>query len=99
VLLEFHRLAEREVSQQYAYNLSIQPPLADRFMVELERIFDSIATYPHSGSPSTNSSRFRILRRFPFMVVYVVRTNSIEVLALAHTRRRPGYWRRRVNNA
>jgi hypothetical protein len=41
--------------------------------------------------------RFRryLLHRFPFSVVYLEREHSIEVIAVAHHRRRPGYWKRR----
>ena len=40
--------------------------------------------------------RSRILRRFPYSVLYVIDTGMIVVLAVAHHRRRPGYWLRRL---
>jgi hypothetical protein len=39
------------------------------------------------------------MNRFPFSVVFVARDKDIIVLALAHHRRRPDYWRERVRNA
>ena len=36
------------------------------------------------------------LRRFPFHIVYVELPDRIQVLAVAHQRRRPGYWNRRI---
>jgi toxin ParE1/3/4 len=36
------------------------------------------------------------LRRFPYFLVYREHLDHIEVIALAHTSRRPGYWRSRV---
>ena len=36
-----------------------------------------------------------LLRRFPFFLVYRVRDERVEIVAVAHARRRPGYWRRR----
>lgn len=40
--------------------------------------------------------RMRVLRRFPFVVFYVVDEAEIEVVAIAHAKRRPGYWLKRV---
>jgi hypothetical protein len=37
-----------------------------------------------------------LLPRFPFAVAYVIRGDDVLVLAIAHTRRRPGYWRGRT---
>jgi hypothetical protein len=34
--------------------------------------------------------------RFPYQVVYRVRPNETVVVALAHLKRRPGYWKRRA---
>jgi plasmid stabilization system protein ParE len=36
-----------------------------------------------------------IIRRFPFALFYTA-TPSIRIIAVAHTSRRPGYWRRRI---
>jgi len=33
-----------------------------------------------------------VLRRFPFGVVYRVLAGEIQVVAVAHHRRKPGYW-------
>ena len=37
-----------------------------------------------------------LLRRFPFAIGYVVEDDTVTVLAIAHLRRRPGYWLRRA---
>jgi hypothetical protein len=36
------------------------------------------------------------LRRFPYQVVFIELERYIRVLAVAHERRRPGYWSQRV---
>ena len=35
-------------------------------------------------------------RDFPFSLVYVRRDDEVEIIAVAHGRRRPGYWRSRL---
>lgn len=36
------------------------------------------------------------LRHFPFLLIYREHAEHLEIVALAHTSRRPGYWRDRV---
>ena len=40
--------------------------------------------------------RRTVLRRFPYMVVFVVHQNKLRVVALAHQKQAPGYWRPRL---
>jgi len=34
--------------------------------------------------------------RFPYRIVYLVIGEDVDVVAVAHAKRRPAYWRRRV---
>jgi hypothetical protein len=36
------------------------------------------------------------VRRFPYLVFYAVAPEEIRVVAIAHAKRRPGYWRDRA---
>ncbi len=36
------------------------------------------------------------MKRFPFLIVYALFTDRLVVIAVAHTRREPGYWRERL---
>jgi toxin ParE1/3/4 len=45
--------------------------------------------------PDEQAIRRLLLKRFPFAIVYEILTDEIHVMAIAHTRRRPGYWKRR----
>jgi len=40
--------------------------------------------------------RRALLARFPFALVFLVRSDEVRVLAVAHAKRRPGYWLSRV---
>ena len=37
------------------------------------------------------------VRRHPYLVVYVVLPDQLVVLAIAHTSKKPGYWRERIS--
>ena len=58
---------------------------------------DLIQSHPEAGAlrPGRLSSRQFKVHRFPYKVVYRVREHDIYVVAIAHSSRRPDYWRDR----
>ncbi|MCA9776942.1 MAG: type II toxin-antitoxin system RelE/ParE family toxin [Candidatus Eremiobacteraeota bacterium] len=69
--------------------------LGDRFLDELENCLERITSQPSLGNVVTRALRRRILRKFPFSVIYAHEEKSIVVVAVAHTSRKPGYWKSR----
>jgi plasmid stabilization system protein ParE len=65
---------------------------ADAFMTELDRAIELIERGPRQWPGYLGDTRRYVLHRFPFFVVYRETTSRIEVIAVAHGRRRPGYW-------
>ena len=65
---------------------------AETFMAELDLAIERIETAPHSLPPYLGETRRYLLRRFPFFVVFREAEERVQVLAVAHGRRRPGYW-------
>ncbi|MGH8701418.1 MAG: type II toxin-antitoxin system RelE/ParE family toxin, partial [Burkholderiales bacterium] len=63
---------------------------------EVEHTVATMIAYPAIGSPITPTARRILLNRFPYSVVYRTSSDEIIVIAVAHQRRRPGYWRRRT---
>jgi toxin ParE1/3/4 len=94
--IEFHPRAiveARGVRRRYAHK---SVALANRFMAALDDALARIANAPHSWPPYLHGTRVYRLRRFSYLVVYLELPGSLQVLALAHDKRRPGYWRRRL---
>jgi hypothetical protein len=54
-------------------------------------------SWPRSIGRSSylRGTRRLLLQRFPFSIIYRVESTWVLVVAIAHQRRRPGYWRRR----
>lgn len=46
--------------------------------------------------PGRADVRRRVLQRFPYSIIYLVDRNEIVIVAVAHHKRRPGYWLRRL---
>ncbi len=78
-----------------------QRGLSARFLDEIERLQVKIAerpaSYPRLDLPVSDLVvRRALLTRFPFALVFLDRENEVRVLAVAHTKRRPGYWLNRL---
>ncbi len=69
---------------------------AQRFLRELGQAIDRISEDPAQFALFEFGTRRVILRRFPYLVVFREGPSLIEVVAVAHGHRAPGYWRDRV---
>ncbi len=88
----FHRLAEREFTEAAEYFERERPGLGAAFISEVERCVSGIVEFPESGRVLAGPVRRRLVRRFPYWVLYSIQPDHIRVLAVMHSRRRPMYW-------
>lgn len=72
------------------------PRAAKRFVDELNQVLKRILEAPHRWPRSTNGTRKLNLPCFPFAVIYWEMQDVVRILAVAHGRRRPGYWKYRL---
>jgi plasmid stabilization system protein ParE len=63
--------------------------------VALDHAIGAIRDNPQRWPRHVHSTRKYLLRRFPYGVIYRMTDAAIEVVAVAHGRRRPGYWKTR----
>ena len=95
--LTIHAEAQAEVQTAIAYYDSQREGLGLEFLLELERVFQKIQDMPRSAaSLDKRGTRKRLLRRFPYTVYYAEFDESIWIVAVAHQKRRPGYWTDRM---
>lgn len=66
--------------------------LGKDFAYEVRRLCRRIVETPHLGTEVRLGVRRRLVRRFPYAILYAVEDSEIVILAIAHQRRRPGYW-------
>ena len=77
------------------YTLKANVELGLAFVAEFERTANFVLANPLLGAVFRGTRRRYILRRFPYSIVYQVTTEELRILAVAHHRRRPGYWAHR----
>ena len=69
---------------------------ANAFLSELDLAIERIAENPGMFPHYVRGTRRYILQRFPFYLVYRQVSGKIQIVAIAHGRRRPGYWKKRI---
>lgn len=95
IAVEFHPAAAEEVEAAEAWYGLRNPLAADAFRAELSRIVEAVRSRPERWPREIADTRRHHFRWFPFSLVYRVEATRILVVAVAHQRRRPGYWRER----
>ncbi len=92
----FHRLAAREYRSARKWYADRTAEAADNFRIAVDRAVSRISSQSESLPKLGPVYRFARVRRFPYVLIFRERSpESVMVMAVAHTSRRPGYWRGR----
>ena len=84
--------ARREVLQAFDWYFDRSPQAAAAFLHELDHAAALIAEAPDIWPQYERETRRYVLRKFPFSMIYRTTARGIEVVAVAHQKKRPGYW-------
>jgi plasmid stabilization system protein ParE len=93
--VEFHPEAETEFAHIVEFYSERRPRLAIEFARAVEEVVGFIRNNPDAGTPIRGVLRRWLVRRFPYSMIYREEEHRLYVLALAHHRQGPGYWRKR----
>lgn len=63
---------------------------------EIDAAVAAISKRPTAWPRIKHGARRYFMQRFPYALVYVLREERIVVVAVAHFKRRPTYWRHRL---
>jgi toxin ParE1/3/4 len=94
--VEFLPAADEELNEAAAYYEERVPGLGEDLLAEAEAGRDLLSLQPNLGVKLDAIHRRLPLRRFPFGLIFRVDPGAVRVVAFAHNRRRPGYWRSRT---
>lgn len=92
----FHPLAELELIEAAKFYERRALGLGADLIREVERTLAQVVADPGAGSAVVGTIRRRLVRRFPFAILYQLTDDDLFIVALMHLHRRPGYWKRRV---
>ena len=93
--LRWHREARFEVGAAARFYAERQPGLDRRFLDILEDALHRIRRRPQMYLKIEGDIHKCKLPRFPYGVIYRTKPAAIEILAIMHLRREPGYWKLR----
>ena len=94
--VEMHPLAVREAGGAFEWYAARSAHAAERFSEQLSKAIKKISEHPERYPVYLEGTQRILLDRFPYLVVYIHEPDRVSVIAVAHGKRRPGYWRRRL---
>jgi plasmid stabilization system protein ParE len=94
--VNLHEEARREFLAAIEWYLERSEAAAAGLAWQVAHALQRIGEAPRRWPAYQQQTRKFTLSRFPFFVVYQERSTSIQILAIAHAHRRPGYWKARV---
>jgi plasmid stabilization system protein ParE len=86
--------AEDELLAAAEWYESKRPGLGIEFVATIDEALEDILHAPDRWPiwRKARPYRMRIIHRFPYMVFYTSKKSEVRVIAIAHSKRRPGYW-------
>jgi plasmid stabilization system protein ParE len=87
--------AEAEIGEAFQWYFERSPLAASAFRSEVFEAIDRLANDAEMWPLDEDGVRLYHLRHFPFTIHYDLEGMFVTVLAVAHQRRRPGYWQGR----
>ena len=94
--VEFTPEALREIDDGFEWYLERSVQAAEAFVREATQAFALIASAPAIWPRFEAGTRRYVLRKFPYGIIYREISGGIQVVAVAHHKRRPRYWRGRL---
>jgi len=94
--LEFFEEASEEVEEHRAWYRERSETAEAAFLRELDRAVELALEAPRRWPRYLAGTQRYVFRTFPFSLVYFVENETLNVVAVAHSKRRPGYWLKRL---
>jgi plasmid stabilization system protein ParE len=89
--------AEAEYTEARAWYQARSTRAAEGFEAAFAEALEQIGQSPEQFPPCDEEGyRFALLDHYPYSLIYREVETVVQVVAVAHARRKPGYWSRRV---
>jgi toxin ParE1/3/4 len=92
----FHPEASEEFEAAEDWYFLRSADASTEFVSEVEAAIEAIAEAPSRWPKHLHGTRRFVLQRFPFSVIYLDDPEIVTFIAVAHAKRKPGYWKGRV---
>ena len=89
-------VARAEVAASVEWYCKRNLQAAEEFLKEFEYAVERIAENPAQFPTFAFGTRRVVFRKFPYSLVFREEGELVQIVAVAHARRHPGYWRKRI---
>jgi plasmid stabilization system protein ParE len=89
--------AEEELAEAAVWYEAKRTGLGVELIAVVDRAFEEILEAPLACAVWRDDRPYRrkILARFPYVIFFQIHGDVVEIMAVAHAKRRPGYWANR----
>jgi plasmid stabilization system protein ParE len=94
--VQFFEEALAEIEESRAWYRLRSESAEGAFLREVDHAVDLVADAPHRWPIYLGNTRRYVFPAFPYSLVYFAEDALVSVVAIAHEKRRPGYWRKRL---
>ena len=89
--------AESEIESASSWYRERSEDVAVRFLAAIEESLEFLERFPNTGGRiegvrTQSRARQVPVRTFPYQLIFMKLDDTVEVIAVAHKRQRPGYW-------
>jgi len=93
---EYHPYAKTDIKNAAEWYDNKVDGLGLEFMLEVKAAESKIIKNPETWPLYEQGTRRIILKRFPYSIVYLITDDKNLIVAVAHNKRKPGYWEKRA---
>jgi plasmid stabilization system protein ParE len=93
--IEFHPDASEEADEARKWYAERSPVAELAFLTELNHAVELVAENPETWPEHESGTRRYVFPRFPYSLIYRFFKARIQIIAVAHAKRKPGYWKDR----
>ena len=94
--IRFLSPAEAELASAARYYEEQVPGLGTDFLDEVETALGKIGDFPEAWAPVSDAQRRCRLHRFPYGLIYEVRSDEIIIASVMHLHRHPDHWKKNL---
>ena len=95
-LYRVHPAAWEEIEGAADWYLERSPDASSGFLAAVFDGLENVFEFPLRWPRHLYGTRRLVLDRFPFSIIYLDKPDVVNVVAVAHGKRKPGYWKRRI---
>jgi toxin ParE1/3/4 len=96
MILDWHPGAEAEFLDAAKYYGQQDGGLGNRFALLVEATAERLLLNPQMRRCFYRECRRVKAEKFPYLIIYRLKGELLQIVAVMHTSRRPGYWKDRI---